>query len=170
MSTLLLTCSCVQCKRQITTQSLTSHINTHTPKSYCIQCNTPIYARTVRKFCSNSCAASFNNKVRPPKTQETKNKTSASMRVFVSSKPKLYNNRAPCKKSHGRPVYTKEYDGNRDAYISSRYGVEIMRISHKEYINKIKLEEINQLLERGKGFEPSSSASSISCVQGIEEG
>lgn len=49
---------------------------------------------------------------------------------------------------------TTEYDKDRDCYISSVYGVHIIRISHKEYKSKNKLELIKQLLEQSIGFEP----------------
>lgn len=51
------------------------------------------------------------------------------------------------------------YDTERDSYIERFYGVEILRISHKEYTTKKKLLKIKELLERAKGFEPSPSAS-----------
>jgi very-short-patch-repair endonuclease len=41
---------------------------------------------------------------------------------------------------------TVEYDQDRDAYITSTYGVRIIRVSHKEYISKTRVDEIKQLL------------------------
>lgn len=64
MSTFLLKCSCVLCKREITTQSLTAHIKSHTPKRHCKECGDPIYTN-LKTFCSTSCSATFNNKARP---------------------------------------------------------------------------------------------------------
>jgi very-short-patch-repair endonuclease len=41
---------------------------------------------------------------------------------------------------------TIEYDNERDNYISTNYNVQLIRISHKEYVNKTKLELINSVL------------------------
>jgi very-short-patch-repair endonuclease len=41
---------------------------------------------------------------------------------------------------------TKKYDQERDQYISEQYHVKIVRISHKDYINKTKMPVIKDLL------------------------
>lgn len=48
----------------------------------------------------------------------------------------------------------QEYDEERDRYISQTYNVQIIRISHKEYIQKTRILEIQNLLERPVGLEP----------------
>lgn len=42
---------------------------------------------------------------------------------------------------------TIEKDSLRDSYISKEYGLEIIRISHKEYINNTRIDEIKMLLD-----------------------
>jgi len=57
---------------------------------------------------------------------------------------------------------TVEYDSDRDAYITSEYGITMIRITHQEYKNKTKLDLVQSWLERVDGFEPSSIASKSS--------
>lgn len=52
---------------------------------------------------------------------------------------------------------TKDYDRERDLYIESTYDIRIVRITHKEYKSKIKLELIKNLLEHSAGIEPATS-------------
>lgn len=40
----------------------------------------------------------------------------------------------------------KEYDRERDHYISTNYSIQIVRISHKEYVSKQRVSEIGALL------------------------
>lgn len=54
-----LLCCCIQCRRQITVQSLSSHLAKHVPKGTCKHCRGPVY--TKQTFCSSSCSASYNN-------------------------------------------------------------------------------------------------------------
>jgi len=42
--------------------------------------------------------------------------------------------------------YTVEYDTERDDYISSAYGIKVVRISHKEYTKQTRINEIKNLL------------------------
>jgi very-short-patch-repair endonuclease len=42
--------------------------------------------------------------------------------------------------------HTIEYDSDRDNYIQTTYGVKIIRVTHKEYVSKSRLIEIEQLL------------------------
>jgi hypothetical protein len=61
-----LKCSCLECKAEITTQNLQSHLrSTHSPKSKptCIVCENTCSPNSKR-FCSRSCSATFNNKKR----------------------------------------------------------------------------------------------------------
>src|SRR5262249_19324424 len=64
----LLKCSCVLCKIETTVQSLKAHILKHGPKKSrpCIRCGEPI-SRWGSRFCSLSCSAIYNNKIRPRK-------------------------------------------------------------------------------------------------------
>ena len=41
---------------------------------------------------------------------------------------------------------TKDYDQDRDAYITETYGIRVFRITHKEYVSKTKLDIVVQLL------------------------
>lgn len=62
MSKFLLYCSCIICKKQTTTQSLTHHHNTHfkiLETKPCINCSVP--HTKIGKFCGHSCSATFNN-------------------------------------------------------------------------------------------------------------
>lgn len=43
-------------------------------------------------------------------------------------------------------ITAKQYDHERDNYIKLQYGVNIIRISHKEYTNQTKLLEIKSVL------------------------
>jgi hypothetical protein len=57
----------------------------------CANCNRPIaYDKKKNKFCSKSCAATFNNIRKPPRSQESKDKTS-----------KALSNRTDIKRTHG---------------------------------------------------------------------
>ena len=50
-------------------------------------------SRFTKKFCNSSCAASYNNKLRGPVSEETKQKTSNSLKLYNTSKGKLDNDR-----------------------------------------------------------------------------
>ena len=50
-------------------------------------------SRFTKKFCNSSCAASYNNKLRGPVSEETKQKTSNSLKLYNASKSKLDNDR-----------------------------------------------------------------------------
>lgn len=55
--------------------------------NYCLNCGVP----TKTKFCSRSCSATFNNKLRRPRTLESRLKTSNTLKITNASKvkPKL---------------------------------------------------------------------------------
>lgn len=55
--------------------------------NYCLNCGAP----TKTKFCSRSCSATFNNKLRQPRTLESRLKTSNTLKITNASKvkPKL---------------------------------------------------------------------------------
>jgi predicted nucleic acid-binding Zn ribbon protein len=66
-------CSCLCCKKSITTSSLSQHHHSKTqvlypkPASFitnCTQCNCVIKGYYKKQFCSNSCAATHNNNKR----------------------------------------------------------------------------------------------------------
>jgi len=69
MSKFLLYCSCTSCKKEVTVQSLSQHLAAHLPKGKCQQCECDLFDR--KKFCSSSCSATYNNKQRISKKQET---------------------------------------------------------------------------------------------------
>lgn len=51
---------------------------------YCLHCNATITSKKhCAKFCSRSCAASFNNKLRSPRTKESKNKTASTIKKLL---------------------------------------------------------------------------------------
>lgn len=66
MSKFHLYCSCISCKEPLTTQNIKSHYKKYhsvkDPKSYCLECQEPIYSNN--KFCNQSCSAKYNNKKR----------------------------------------------------------------------------------------------------------
>ena len=54
--------------------------------SYCNQCQIILpQGKRHNKFCSNSCSAKFNNSKRPPRSDESKQKTSATMKSLIKS-------------------------------------------------------------------------------------
>lgn len=247
MSKFLLRCSCLVCKKEITTQSLKAHLQSHSIKSFnkiCLSCSLPC----KDKFCSHSCSAKYNNslwgpskknlpkgfrkgfryvdgKQVPPSTKLYECEICHKLHPLVGRtcskgcKSKLLSllmlqrisdgfnpqqNRGRSKrswleasfkqwldikypfvvfeteKSFKRKDITKtyfvdfhfpelslvieldgtqhglstEYDSLRDDYLSQTYGLTILRISHKEYIKKTRIEEIQKYLERRTGLEP----------------
>lgn len=133
----LLFCSCIICKEEVTVQSLSNHIERHENelkiKSYCKQCNTPIY-KNRKSFCNSSCAATYSNrrkdyskiKLGPPK----------------GTKPKHYAPRTKisvciiCGKFHPRSGKTCSKDCNRK-FLSirireSKYDFQQNRGRHKK--------------------------------------
>ena len=68
------------------------------PKNiYCLNCNSSFISKKLnRKFCSSSCSASYNNKLRSPRTEESKKKTSYTLNRLLSEGilvPKKGNNK-----------------------------------------------------------------------------
>lgn len=60
----------------------------------CLHCSNPLsYRFRKNKFCNSSCAASYNNLRRPPRSEESRNKTSLSMtgKVRPNQKPPTYS-------------------------------------------------------------------------------
>ena len=83
MSTFHLYCSCVICKRTVTTQSLAAHYRTHNkPTTSCVLCGKPT-SKYSQKYCSQSCAAVQSNSKKdrstftsgPPPGQPQRSKT-----------------------------------------------------------------------------------------------
>lgn len=66
MSKFHLYCSCITCKEPLTIQNINSHYKKYhsvkEPKSYCLECQEPIYSNN--KFCNHSCSTKYNNKKR----------------------------------------------------------------------------------------------------------
>ena len=65
-------------------------------KVYCLNCGKEIVGehRLKKKFCSNSCSASYINKIRPPKSEKERNKISSGLVNYY--------------KSHTRIIITKD--------------------------------------------------------------
>jgi hypothetical protein len=63
MSKFHLHCSCINCRRQLTVQSLAEHFRkcSRLPPNVCIQCGAVTFNET---FCSRSCRTIFNNQKR----------------------------------------------------------------------------------------------------------
>ena len=59
------------------------------PKRYCLQCGKELKYNQL-KFCSNSCSASFNNKLREPMSDEVREKISNTLKSKNSERPKRY--------------------------------------------------------------------------------
>lgn len=65
-------------------------------KIICQNCDKPLSEKQIKcknKFCSHSCSASFNNRKRPPRSEESKLKTSNSVKnsnLYKENKPKFY--------------------------------------------------------------------------------
>ena len=54
---------------------------------FCLNCRSQIsYEQRINKFCSKSCSCSFNNTKRKPRTSESKNKTSRSVKSTIEQK------------------------------------------------------------------------------------
>ena len=58
-----LKCCCVECKKELSAQNIKLHSKKHNNdkkiKSYCPQCDNPIYNKN--KFCSKSCSSTYTN-------------------------------------------------------------------------------------------------------------
>lgn len=227
-------CSCIICKKELTIQNLHSHSQTHfkSVKSECIQCNEPIYSNN--KFCSQSCAGTYNNIHRNPLSKRGPSKGTPSNRIKIcytkiqvcpicrkyhtrkgkscslicqrillskSIRLAIQNGHCPNKnRGRGKKSYletsfdswlkqyysgqyhiehpfkrfdvlktyfadfyfpdknliieldgtqhkkTIEYDQDRDLYISTTYGINIIRISHNEYVTKTKIDLVKSVL------------------------
>ena len=230
MSKFNIRCSCIICKQEITSQSLKQHLQKHVIKSYCIECNNPIFNKN--KFCSSSCSAKYGNRNKdyskfksgPEKGTKPKNyypytkiklciickkyHTGTGKTCSPKCKSILLSNHVRNRIDNGwnpnenrnrsLPSYleksfenwllknnytnfiknktfkcstklyygdfyfpelnllieldgsqheqTKEYDLQRDALILEYYNIQTIRISHKEYIFKLKLDLIESIL------------------------
>lgn len=83
--------------------SLSGHQSSHTEKSnkirldkenkikdyllnpnHCLNCQKPIpYKNRRNKFCNSSCGAQYNNKNRPPRSEESRQKTGTSVKTYI---------------------------------------------------------------------------------------
>ena len=54
------------------------------PKKYCLQCGEELTG-SQNKFCSSSCAATYNNLRRNPRTEESKKRTSDSIKLYYDN-------------------------------------------------------------------------------------
>jgi hypothetical protein len=64
----------------------------------CQECNIPIdYEKRLNRFCGSSCSCTFTNRLRPPKSQEEKDKISASNRKYRQAlPPKIIDTNRQC--------------------------------------------------------------------------
>lgn len=63
--------------------------------STCLHCDSNIFSKYAKKFCCRSCAASYNNKLRKPRTEESKQKTRLTLLQLTLQKP-LYTKIKQC--------------------------------------------------------------------------
>ena len=131
MSKFQLYCTCTVCKSKISTQNLNAHFKSkHTIKSYCLQCNAPIYNKD-KKFCNTSCAAKY------------------------TSSRKDYSNIKSGPKKGFKPLYTKVKQCVICNKFHARYGQTCSDKCYKELLsNKLKLSIANGYnpnLNRGRG-------------------
>lgn len=90
-----LLCSCIECKQEISVQNIKAHVKSkHTIKTYCRQCNTPLYDN--KKFCNRSCSATHNNKNRKPQSKSTQKKISESLKKYHLNNKILYTPVSQC--------------------------------------------------------------------------
>lgn len=66
------------------------------PKKYCLQCGKELTG-SQNKFCSNSCAATYNNLRRNPRTEESKKRTSDSIKLYYDNVGRKSKNGKQCK-------------------------------------------------------------------------
>lgn len=78
-------CSCVITKIEMPVQYLTKYQNLLKP---CKQCNKLFKPGTGKIFCGTSCSASYTNKQRGPRSEETKKKIKNSVSEYYKLKPK----------------------------------------------------------------------------------
>lgn len=57
------------------------------------------YKRKTNKYCSMSCATTHTNKTRTPRTEESRKKTSETLKKTISNKPKSIKEKTICKVS-----------------------------------------------------------------------
>ena len=75
-------------------------------KRYCLYCGKELYGenRLTRKFCNSSCAASYNNSLRPQKTEEERDKISKSLIEFYKTHKRLVNTSNGSYKTDGKTI------------------------------------------------------------------
>lgn len=77
-------------------------------KKICLWCKTEFEAKYTKnnrgKFCGLSCSSKYNNKLRPPKTDETKQKIKASLLKFYENHPEKnsLNKKNACDSTYGK--------------------------------------------------------------------
>lgn len=94
------------------------------PKRYCLQCGKELKYNQL-KFCSNSCSASFNNKLREPMSDEVREK--------ISNTLKSKNNKKVIKEKTKRYclICGKELTGKRKSYCSKECSQQRSQIYYK---------------------------------------
>lgn len=66
------------------------------PKKYCLRCGSELTG-SQNKFCSSSCAATYNNLRRKPRTEESKKRTSNSIKLHYDNFGRKSKNGKQCK-------------------------------------------------------------------------
>lgn len=59
-------------------------------KGFCLECSQPLMRYDQKKFCSNSCSARYNNKLRATRTTESRLRTSVAVRKSLGVSVGLY--------------------------------------------------------------------------------
>lgn len=81
----------ISCENSYKHKLLLEHYNTN--PTLCTNCGKPLNYKQHKqgnKFCSKNCSASYNNKLRKPYSDETKQKTSISLKLYNSQNKKLH--------------------------------------------------------------------------------
>lgn len=86
MNKFQLYCSCIYCKFSVTAQNLSAHYARHERAKPCAQCGKLIMSG---KFCSTSCSAIFNNKLRTPESRIKSGITLLTNKKKLGWEPKL---------------------------------------------------------------------------------
>lgn len=82
-------------------------------KTYCLYCGKELHGenRLTRKFCNSSCAASYNNSLRPQKTEEERNKISKGLIEFYKTHKRIVKTNSGIYKTEGKTISDCIKDG-----------------------------------------------------------
>ena len=107
-------------------------------KVYCLNCGKEITGkeRSRKKFCDSSCAAQYNNKQRTERSEESKLKTSESLKKYYSNNPMKAETKSAI--SEGLKKYVSK-NKKTDKKLWEEYCKTYKtNVSLEEYINNIK--------------------------------